>query len=131
MTMRRAIPGVVALLAAALGCSSARERLDVPKVTLTVNDSIVGPGGSITGRAVSTDRSGIIYLQIAAITSDSLFRQTLNYIGADSVDETFNLHVSDAATINSPVEVRVTVIDNQNFTIIVRDTAYVRAIQTP
>jgi hypothetical protein len=114
----------VALFAAA--CGGPRDRLDVPTIVLTVNDSVVAPGGSITGRVVATDASGLVSVQVVATTLDSLFRQRFDVITADSIDQTFNLHVSQTAPADSPVEIRATAFDNQNFAITVRDTAFVR-----
>ena len=108
------------------GCLSRRDRLDVPQVTLVVDDSIVAPGGSVRGRARVTDESGIIYVSVTVFTADSAARTQLNRIASDSVELEFALRVASTAAPDAIVSVRALARDNQDFEVTATDTVYVR-----
>lgn len=125
---RAACTAVACVAAAALGCLDRRSRLDVPQVTLVVDDSIVAPGGTVRGRARAVDESGIIFLSVTVSTADSAARMQLNRVAADSVDLDFALPVASAAPIDAAVSILALARDNQDFEVTVTDTVFVRAI---
>jgi hypothetical protein len=119
---------LVALLLAggAVGCLRERDRLDVPRVTLVLADSIVAPGDSVRGYAYALDATGIIFLQVTATTNDSSFSKRLNRVSADSVRIDFALRVPGNAEGDVPVSVRALARDAQDFEVSVTDTVFVR-----
>jgi hypothetical protein len=104
------------------GCVGERERLDVPRVALDVDDGATPAGGRITGRATASDVSGLISLAVYACSRDSVFRmsETLDREPAAEID--FSLHVATNALPGEPVEVYTVAYDDQGFT---RDSARV------
>jgi hypothetical protein len=124
---RRSRPLAALLVAVLTGCLSERVRLDAPLVELVVTDSVVAPGDSVRGYIEATDASGIIYFAVVARAADSVSRLgPFNLVRADSVRRDFRLRVPRSAAAGSRVEVIATVIDNQNFTVELRDTLVVR-----
>lgn len=119
---------IAGALAASIACYRPRERPDTPVVTIYLDDTTVTAGGFISGRAIATDRSGVTYLSVSDSAGDSLFRQKVDYLHADSVELDFLLHVTSNAALNSPVLVRATAIDDQLFTVTVDTTAWVRSV---
>jgi hypothetical protein len=125
--MRRArAVALVAVFSVCVGCFAERERLDAPRVTLTLDDTLVVPGGRLTGSMTAADASGIILLLVRAETEDSAFQQRADRIPRDSVEFEFSVHVSSAASPGDTVFVSGTAADDQGFDISVFDTAYVR-----
>ena len=123
----RAAPAVlVALAAAAAACVGDRERLDVPRLTLALDDTVAVAGGLITGRVAATDASGVIFLGVYACTRDSTYRNREDFIRADSAAIDFELRVAAATPANAPVRVYAVTIDNQNFTVDTSRVIYVR-----
>jgi hypothetical protein len=120
----------VVLLVGAAGCLRERDRLDVPRVTLVLDDSIVSPGDSVRGYAYALDGTGIIFLQVTATTGDSLSSKRLNRVSADSVKIDFALRVPADAAGDTPVSVRAFARDNQDFEVSATDTVFVR-IRSP
>ncbi len=125
---RSLVAHAAAALAGALiaGCLSRRDRLDVPRVTLVVDDSIVAPGGTVHGRAIVTDESGIIFFSVTVFTADSAARTQLNRVASDSIDLEFALRVASTAEPDGVVSVRALARDNQDFEVTATDTVYVR-----
>jgi hypothetical protein len=112
---------------AVLGCIEERERLDVPVVTLTLADTVVTAGDSVRGVVTARDASGVIYLAVSARVADSVARfGPLNLAPTDSIARRFTLRVPGAAAGGALVIVTATAIDEQDFTVEVRDTAVVR-----
>jgi len=109
------------------GCLRERDRLDVPRVTLVLEDSVVTAGDTIRGRAWAVDGTGLIYFQVTAETADSAAGERRNRIGADSVMIEFALPVSSRAQLDERVIVTAIARDDQDFEIRVTDTAFVRA----
>lgn len=109
------------------GCLRERDRLDVPRVTLVLEDSIVTAGDTIHGRAWAVDGTGLIYFQVTAETADSAAAERRNRIGADSVMIEFALPVSSRAQLDERVIVTAIARDDQDFEIRAADTAFVRA----
>ena len=128
MTRRALVAAVLAV--AAVGCLRERDRLDVPRITLVLDDSIVVPGDSIRGYAYALDGTGIIYLQVTATTGDSSSSRRLNRVSADSVKLDFALRVPGDAVGDAAVSVRAFARDNQDFEVSVTDTVFVR-IRSP
>jgi len=124
--IRRLGFGAVVCLALG-GCLRERDRLDVPRVTLVLDDSIVTAGDTIRGRAWAVDGTGLIYFQVTAETADSAAGERRNRIGADSVMIEFALPVSSRAQLDERVIVTAIARDDQDFEIRVTDTAFVRA----
>ena len=114
------------LVVAAVACLRERDRLDVPRVALVLQDSIVAPGDSIRGYAYAVDGTGIVFLLITATTSDSSSSKRLNRISADSIKVDFALRVPANAPGDAPVSVRAFARDNQDFEVSVTDTVFVR-----
>lgn len=123
--MRRAFAAAV-LAVAASGCLRERDRLDVPRITLVLSDSIVAPGDSVRGYAYAVDGTGIIFLQVTATTRDSSSTKRLNRISADSAKIDFALRVPADAVGDEPVSVEAFARDNQDFEVSVTDTVFVR-----
>jgi hypothetical protein len=117
----------LALLAGAVtGCLRERDRLDVPRVILVLDDSTVAPGDSVRGYAYAVDATGIIFFQVTAEVGDSAASRRLNRVSADSVQIDFALRVPANAPRDEAVSVRVVARDNQDFEVIVTDTVFVR-----
>jgi hypothetical protein len=117
---------VVGITAMSVGCFDRRGRLDVPRISLVVDDSIVAPGGTVRGRAWAVDESGIIFLLVTVFTADSAARTQLNRVAADSVDLAFALPVASDSPADAVVSVRALARDNQDFEVSVTDTVFVR-----
>jgi hypothetical protein len=115
------------MLAASLfGCLRERDRLDVPRVVLVLQDSIVAPGDSVRGYAYAVDATGIVFLQVTATTKDSSSTRRLNRVSADSVKVDFALRVPANAPPDVPVSVRALARDTQDFEVSIEDTVFVR-----
>ena len=128
--MRRWALVAIVLTIAAAGCLRERDRLDVPRITLVLDDSIVAPGDSVRGYAYALDGTGIVYLQVTATTGDSSSSKRLNRVSRDSVQIDFALRVPGNAIGDAPVSVRAFARDNQDFEVTVTDTVFVR-IRSP
>jgi len=113
------------------GCLRERDRLDVPRVMLEVQEPTVAAGDSVRGRAWALDGTGIIFFQVTVETADSIAGDRRNRIGADSVMIEFVLPVSSRATVDERVIVKAVARDNQEFEITAVDTVYVRAAAPP
>jgi len=122
---RRILTSIL-LAAATVGCLRERDRLDLPRVTLVLDDSTVAPGDSVRGYAYAVDRTGIIFLQVTATAGDSSSSKRLNRVSADSVKIDFALRVPGDAAGDAPVSVRAFARDNQDFEVTVTDTVFVR-----
>ena len=109
------------------GCLRERDRLDVPRVTLVLEDSVVAAGDTVRGRAWALDGTGIIFFQVTVETSDSAAIDRRNRISADSVMIEFALPVSSRAPLDERVIVTALARDDQEFEISATDTLYVRA----
>ena len=128
--MTRRLLTAAVLTVTAVGCLRERDRLDVPRITLVLDDAFVAPGDSVRGYAYALDDTGIIYLQVTATTGDSSSSKRLNRISADSAKIEFALRVPGDAVGDEPVSVRAFARDNQDFEVSVTDTVYVR-IRSP
>ena len=117
--------------AAATGCVSERERLDVPTVTLNVTSPAPPPGGRVTGRAEASDGSGLTSLAVYACTADSVFRDNAPLDRERSVTLDFSLHVSSAAAAGAPVEVYAATFDDQGFVAEASQVVYVGGVTGP
>ena len=115
------------LCIALMGCLRERDRLDVPRVTLVLDDSVVAAGDTVHGRAWAVDGTGIIFFQVTVEAADSIARDRRNRISADSVTIEFSLPVSRAALPDEAVVVTAVARDDQEFEVSVKDTVYVRA----
>ena len=129
--MIRPIAGALLVSAVLAGCLRERDRLDVPRVMLVLDDSIVAPGDTVRGRAWAVDGTGLIFFQVTAETSDSAAIDRRNRISADSVMIEFALPVSSRALIDEAVVVTALARDNQEYEIRATDTVYVRASPVP
>jgi hypothetical protein len=98
------------------GCVGKRERLDVPRVALEVDDGAPPAGGRVTGRATASDASGLLALAVYACSRDSVFRTSESYDRAGSAEIDFSLHVATNAFAGEPVEVYTIAYDDQGFT---------------
>jgi hypothetical protein len=112
-----------ALMAAAAGCIDERDRLDVPDLTLVLDDTAVAPSGEITGRVVATDASGLVRYRVMPL-SDYLknVRVSRNLNDVRQIDTTFRLAVADTIPVGTEVPVEATVFDNQGFVVGRTDT---------
>ena len=124
--MRR-IPALLLVCFAVAGCLRERDRLDVPSVTLVVDDSVVAAGDTVRGRAWAVDGTGIILFQVTLETADSAAFDRRNRISADSVMIEFALPVSSRALLNERVIITAFARDDQEFEVSATDTVYVRA----
>jgi hypothetical protein len=120
-----------AVCLALAGCLRERDRLDVPRVVLEVQEPTVTAGDSVRGRAWAVDGTGIIFFQVTVETADSSAGDRRNRIGADSVMIEFVLPVSSRAVVDERVIVTAVARDNQEFEISAVDTVYVRAPAPP
>lgn len=128
--MRRAVFALLSGLALA-GCLRERDRLDVPRVTLTLEDSTVAAGDTVRGQAWAVDGTGIVFFQVTVETADSVARDRRNRISADSVMIEFALPVSSNALVDEAVIVTALARDDQEFEVRVTDTVHVRASSIP
>ena len=124
--MIRALSAALLCVVAA-GCLRERDRLDVPRVTLVVDDSIVAAGDTVRGRAWALDGTGIIFFQVTVETTDSVAIDRRNRISADSVMIEFALPVSSRAPLDERVVITALARDDQEFEISATDTVFVRA----
>jgi hypothetical protein len=129
VTRRAFVP--LALAAALTGCLRERDRLDVPRVVLVLDDSIVAAGDSVRGYAYAVDGTGIVFLQVTASTPDSSSSKRLNRVSRDSVKIDFALRVPGNAPGDTPVSVRALARDTQDFEVSVTDTVFVRVGASP
>ena len=114
--------------AAAIACSDERDRLDVPRVTIEVDDSVVAPGGSVLGRISGGDTFGGIVRLAAHICIDSGFQTArLNYDGVDTASFRFQLPVPASTPENMLVIVEGQVNDEQEFFVTTQDTIVARS----
>ena len=110
-------------------CIEPRERLDAPRVQLTLDSESVAPGTDLLGTLSAADLSGIVYASASLVVGDdTLTRRSdrLDFVDADTIDFAFRLPVVSTAPRGARVVVTGTIIDNQLFTVSVQDTAYVR-----
>jgi hypothetical protein len=119
---------VLAMVLAAVvaGCLRERDRLDVPRVVLVLEDSTIAPGDSVRGFAYALDATGIVFLQVTATTTDSISSKRLNRVSADSVKIDFALRVPANAPADVPVRVQALARDTQDFEVSIEDTVFVR-----
>src|SRR5688500_12395291 len=87
----------------ASGCPRERDRPDVPRATLELDDSVVFAGDSVHGRAWAVDGTGVIFFQVTAETPDSISGERRNRISTDSVMIEFALPVSAQARVDDRV----------------------------
>ena len=113
------------LLAAALvaGCVAGRERIDSPRLTLAVDDTVVAPGDTVRGTLTGVDATGLTTLAVFLCTRDSTFRERLDFVSQDSATIEFAFPLPVTARVDDPVEVQAVAFDDQNFVV---DTATVR-----
>jgi hypothetical protein len=114
------------LVLAAAGCLNERDRLDVPRLTLVLDNTTVAPGGMVRGSAIAVDGTGIIFLQVTVTTADSAAAHRLNRISADSVRLDFALPISSLADGDEVVSVTAIARDDQDFEVTATETAVVR-----
>ena len=124
--MIRALRAVLPCIALA-GCLRERDRLDVPRVMLILDDSVVAAGDTVRGQAWAVDETGIIFFQVSAETRDSVAVDRRNRISADSVTIDFALPVSSRALPDEAVVIIAVARDDQEFEVSATDTVYVRA----
>ena len=126
------LAGAFGLVAGLAACAEDRERLDVPRLTLTVDQQAVLRGNDLQGRVTAVDASGLTYLRVWALVEDSIISQYPPGVGAgtlfgnDSVSYRFVLHISCAAPDGSPVEIQARTLDNQGFDVTRYDTITAR-----
>ena len=129
--MKNGVCVAVILAGAVTGCLRERDRLDVPRITLVLEDSVVTPGDSVRGYAYAVDATGIVFLQVTAATTDSASSKRLNRVSADSVRIDFALRVPANAPRDEAVSVRALARDTQDFEVSVTDTVFVRIGGSP
>ncbi|HKG96026.1 MAG TPA: hypothetical protein VKA84_29200 [Gemmatimonadaceae bacterium] len=123
---------VAALAAALASCAAERERLDVPRLKLTVEQDVVERGGDVPVRVTAVDGSGLTYLRVWALAGDSIMSRfpigdgAGTLYGDDSVTYGVRLRVTCAAPDGSPVEIQARTMDNQGFEVIRYDTVTAR-----
>ena len=130
---RLALVTLPLLAAAALAaCGEDRERLDVPRVYLQIDDDVVAPGDSVRGRILGGDTYGGIVRLAARICIDSGFQTAhLSYDRADSASFRFLLPVPASTPQNALVIVEGQVNDEQNFFVTTQDTIVARSEGVP
>ena len=114
------------LAASVAGCLRERDRLDIPRLTLVLDEEFVAPGDSVRGHAYALDATGIIFLQVSAETGDSISSRRLNRISADSAHIDFALRVPADAPDGAVVSVHAIARDSQDFEVTSTDTVFVR-----
>ena len=120
-----------ALIAGLAGCLRERDRLDVPRVRLVLQSLDVAPGDSVRGYVYAVDATGIVFLQVTAMTGDSTASRRLNRVSRDSVHIDFALRVPANAAVDAPVTVRAIARDSQDFEVDTVETVHVRAGGAP
>jgi hypothetical protein len=127
---RRALRACLAIGTAVLvlACDDERERLDVPRVSFTLEDTIVVPGDTVRGRIFGGDTYGGIVRLAARICIDSGFLTArLNYDRADTATFRFLLPVPASTPENMLVIVEGQVNDDQDFFVTTQDTIVARS----
>lgn len=119
---------------ATLGCYRERERFDVPSLTVTPSDSVVAPGDTLRGTVHATDGSGLSLVRVIAISLLDATGTRLDSIGQRfnvddrrSFESSFAFPMTKTVPIGSVVRLEALAIDNQNFTVQIVDTVFVRA----
>ena len=130
--------GALTLLAslaalAVAGCYRERERLDIPEISLELEDTVVAPRDTIRGAVRATDGSGLSFLRVLAISALDPARQRLDTVGRRyelndrrSVEVPLNIGLDSLVPAGSFVELQVFVLDNQDFPVELRDTISVQ-----
>ena len=129
--MIRRLIGAAVVVAGLTGCLRERDRLDVPRVRLVLQSLDVAPGDSVRGYVYAVDATGIVFLQVTAMTGDSTASRRLNRISRDSVQIDFALRVPANAAADAPVTIRAIARDTQDFEVDTVETVYVRAGAAP
>ena len=124
-------PTLLVALAAAAACVGERERLDVPRISLALDDSVATAGGTLTGRVGAADASGLTLLAVYACTRDSTYRNREILFGQDSAAFAFELRVASVTPDNAPVRVYAVALDGQNFSSDTSRILYVRGGAPP
>ena len=113
-------------------CGEDRERLDVPRVYLQLDQQVIAPGDDVTGRISAGDSFGGIVRLAAHICIDSGFQTAhLSYDRADSASFRFLLPVPASTPQNALVIVEGQVNDEQNFFVTTQDTIVARSEGVP
>ena len=133
--VRRAAPparvlaiALAIVLATLAACGEDRERLDVPRVYLDVDQAVVAPGDSVRGRISGGDTYGGIVRLAARICIDSGFQTAhLSYDRSDTASFRFLLPVPATTSENMLVIVEGQVNDEQGFLVTTQDTIVARS----
>lgn len=122
---------VLALLAAGVAsasCAEDRERLDVPRLYLEIDSTVVAPGDSVRGRISAGDSfGGIVRLAVRICIDSGFLTARLNYDRADTASFRFLLPVPDSTPQNALVIVEGQVNDEQTFFVTTQDTIVARS----
>ena len=135
--MSRPVLPLVAIVAlsVSVACADGRERLSPPSLTVTLGDSVVPPGGGISGSLTAVDPNGIVYISVRlrCAETDSVLRvQSDGSVPRlDSLTRGFTLEVPGTVPANTRLVVEGAAIDDQNFTVTTRDTIYARVPGVP
>ena len=128
---RAALP--LALVALAAGaCGEDRERLDVPRLSLELDQREVAPGDTVRGRISGADDvGGIVRLAVRICIDTGFTTARLGYDRADTASFRFRLPVPDDTPENALVIVEGQINDDQNFFVTLQDTIVARLPNTP
>lgn len=131
--MRDVRRGVLLLLGALLAissgaaCVAGRERIDSPRLTLVLDDSVATLGDSVRGSVTGVDATGITTLAVFLCTRDSTRRERLDFVREDSATIEFAFALPTTARATDEIEIQAVAFDNQNFMV---DTALVLVIES-
>lgn len=100
----------------------------MPRVRLVLDDSVVAPGDSVSGRIIGTDAfGGVQRLAVRLCIDTGFFTARINPFRADSASFRFLLPVPGDTPENSLVIVEGQVNDAQDFYVVEQDTIVARS----
>ena len=131
LALRAALPFALVALAV-LACGEDRERLDVPRLYLELDQTEIAPGDTVRGRiAGADDFGGVVRLAVRLCIDSGFDAAFLRGIREDSVGFRFRLPVPASTPENALVIVEAQVNDDQNFFVSLQDTIVARTPDTP
>ncbi|MGI8498777.1 MAG: hypothetical protein ACR2OG_14485 [Gemmatimonadaceae bacterium] len=128
MTSRSVRIPALLLTWVALACVSARDRIDLPTVSIVgVTDTVADRRLLLFVRVAAADGSGLLGVHARATSSYGNSSTGIDLGEVRRFDEILLLELSDTVPPGSSIALEATAIDNQNFTVFADTTIVVRA----
>ena len=118
----RAAALAVTLALGSAACFKERERIDVPSLTVTLDDTLVAAGDTIRGQLHATDGSGLLLVRVRAESAIDTVLQRADLLEEHDVQLSFTIPIVAATPVDGRIQIQVSVVDNQDFEV-VADTA--------